>query len=355
MSIVKELQMAYPIIQAPMAGVATPRLAAEVSNAGGLGGLGIAAVNNEKALALIRATQKLTNRPFNINVFCHQSPRQDFIQEQQWVQFLSPLFESFNTPLPNYLKDRYPSFKINPGVLKVLLQTRPKVVSFHFGLPSKKELTLLHRANIYTIATATSLEEALLIQESGVKAIVAQGYEAGGHRGIFNPYGPDEKLSTINLLNVLRPHIQLPLIAAGGIMNGQHIKKALAAGASAAQLGTAFVACTESAAGNTYRQHMKNATNTTQLTAAISGRPARAIVNDFIRYTNRNQNLYPPTFPLAYDVNKRLQEAAASQPTHAQVQSFDVGAYWAGTNVAMARHIPARQLVNLLVRELTTH
>lgn len=349
MTLLKTLGIPYPIFQAPMAGVATAELAAAVSNSGGLGALGIAAMDAHTAQQTIRATQALTNRPFNVNVFCHQPPHRKRVAETQWLDFLSPLFHSMGHTTPKQLKDLYPSFHGNEPLLHVLLTTRPKVVSFHFGLPSARQLALLHAAGIYTFATATNLQEAQKIEQAGVKAIVAQGYEAGGHRGLFHPQQVDEQLDTLSLIQTLRPHIKRPLIAAGGLMTGVDIQKALALGADAAQLGTAFVACPESAASTPYRQRMKASQPTTRMTSTISGRPARGIVNDYIRYCEQPSAPEPAAYPLAYDATKQLQAAA-----HSAQADFDCGAYWAGKNVQFARHLPAKQLMRLLIRELAS-
>lgn len=347
MNLLDTLGIPYPIFQAPMAGVATPQLAAAVANTGGLGALGVAAMSPKTARDTIRATQRLTNRPFNVNVFCHQPPHRKHTSEQQWLSFLKPLFDATGQTPPKTLQDLYPSFHGNQGLLHVLLETRPKVVSFHFGLPSKHQLELLHAAGIITFATATNLAEAQAIQEAGIHAIVAQGYEAGGHRGVFHPQQEDQRLDTLSLIKEIRAHIQSPIIAAGGLMNGAHIRRVLDAGAQAAQLGTAFVACPESAASATYRQHMQAANPQTRMTRTISGRPARGIVNDYIRFCEQPSAPEPANYPLAYDATKQLQQAV-----QAAQSDFDCGAYWAGDNVRQARHLPAQSLMRLLTREL---
>ncbi|HLR30069.1 MAG TPA: nitronate monooxygenase [Paenalcaligenes sp.] len=350
MSILNTLGIPYPIFQAPMAGVATPTLAAAVSNAGGLGGLGLASVSPEQALNMIRATQRQTNQPFNVNVFCHHPPTLNRSHEQQWLNYLTPLFKQFSQPVPTQLNDRYRTFLDDKDLLQVLLLTRPRVVSFHFGLPKPEQLELLHAAGIFTLATATSIHEAQLIEQADIGGIVVQGIEAGGHRGIFNPNGPDEALSTFELLPKIKAQTALPLIATGGIMTGAHISQALKLGASAAQLGTAFVASPESAANAIYRAYMRHPAAQTTLTSTLSGRPARGIINDYVRYTHRPSAPTPPDYPLPYDSTKQLQQAVADHGT--ADNQFDCGSYWAGTRVHEARHLPARQLMQLLVHEL---
>lgn len=277
-----------PILQAPMVGVATPQLAAAVSNAGGLGALGIGASSVAQARAMIEQTQALTDRPFNVNVFCHAPAVRDPARESAWLAHLRPLFEQFQAPVPATLDEIYTSFAQDNAVFDLLLDTRPAVVSFHFGLPSAAQLQALKQAGICTLATATCLAEALQIQQLGFDAIVAQGIEAGGHRGLFDPQASDEQLSTSVLVRLLVKHIDLPIVAAGGIMDGQGIRAALDLGAAAAQLGTAFILCPESAANEGYRTHLKSPRAAfTRLTSTLSGRPARGLLNSFIEHAER--------------------------------------------------------------------
>lgn len=193
-------RLRLPIIQAPMAGVATPALAAAVSNAGGLGSLGIGASTVEQARAAITATQALTDEPFNVNVFCHQPAQRDAQQETAWLNYLAPLFTQFEVSPPTDLHEIYRSFLVDEPMLALLLELRPAVVSFHFGLPDKEVIQALSEAGVYTLATATNSAEAQRIEAAGVDAIVAQGVEAGGHRGVFDPTAVDLGLSTKELV-----------------------------------------------------------------------------------------------------------------------------------------------------------
>lgn len=345
----QRLAIAHPIIQAPMAGVATPALAAAVSNAGGLGSLGIGASTTEQARQMIRATAALTPHPFNVNVFSHAPARRDAAREAAWLNHLAPLFARFGGQPPSQLQEIYFSFLGDDGILNMLLEERPAVVSFHFGLPGPAQVQALHDAGIYLMASATSLEEARRIEAAGLDAVVVQGIEAGGHRGIFNPEGPDEALCTLALLQRLSGQVHLPLIAAGGLMTGRDIYAALQAGASAAQLGTAFILCPESSANEAYREKLRHPDGQeTRLTPVLSGRPARGLVNPLIRHGEAPGSPRPADYPLAYDATKQLSALATAQG------DSGYAAQWAGQAFAQARELPAGDLVRVLTDELTS-
>jgi len=339
-----QLALAHPIIQAPMAGVGTPRLAAAVSNAGALGSLGIGASTAAQARAMIEETRALTDRPINVNVFCHAPARRDAELESAWLAHLAPLFDEAGATLPAALDEIYRTFNDDEESFRMLLALRPDVVSFHFGLPSSERLAALRAAGIRTMATATNLQEALLIEAAGIDAIVAQGIEAGGHRGMFDPDLLDERLSMAVLVRLLVKRTGLPVIAAGGIMDGAGIKAALDLGAAGAQLGTAFILSPESMANDAYRANLQSErAATTALTAAVSGRPARGIVNRLIAHGASGA---PAAYPVAYDAAKQLHAVAAKAGNH------EFAAHWAGQGAPLARAMPAAQLVQTLVREL---
>jgi len=337
MSLAQKLGILYPIIQAPMAGVATPELAAAVSNAGALGSIGIGASSVSAARTMIENTQKLTSRPFNVNVFCHERPKRDLQQEQAWLQFVSPLFKKHGASLPQELREIYGTF--NDQTLALLLALKPPVVSFHFGVPDFGAISKLKEHGIFTIATATSLEEAQLIESRGVDAVIAQGYEAGGHRGTFDSTNTDERLSTFVLASLLLQKTGLPVIAAGGIMDGRAIRAYLSLGVAAVQLGTAFVACPESAANEAYRRNLLEQPRTL-MTSAFSGRPARGLRNEFTQFCEQPNAPPPAAYPLAYDLNKQLTAAGAASSAH-----------WAGQGAPLTRTMPASELVSTLVKE----
>lgn len=335
----------YPIIQAPMAGTATPALAAAVSNAGGLGSISIAAVQAEAGRQMIRETRAATSKPFNINVFCHRLSVADAAREQAWLAHLQPYFAEFGAAAPEAIRDIYCSFQDDEGQLQVLLEERPPIVSFHLGLPPQARIDALKSAGITLLASATTLEEGLLAQDAGIDIIVAQGIEAGGHRGVFDP-AHDQGIGTLALVRVLVKHLSRPVIAAGGIMDGAGIAAAMNLGACAAQLGTAFILCPESAANEAYRSMLgSDRARVTQVTTAISGRPARGIVNRFMAEVGAPGHPAVPGFGIAYDAGKQLIAAAA------KAGNAEFAAHWAGQGAALARTMPAAELVAVLQRE----
>ncbi|GLX13063.1 hypothetical protein Pstr01_13020 [Pseudomonas straminea] len=335
----------YPIIQAPMAGTATPALAAAVSNAGGLGSISIAAVQAEAGRQMIRETRAATSKPFNINVFCHRLSVADAAREQAWLAHLQPYFAEFGAAAPEAIRDIYCSFQEDEGQLQVLLEERPPIVSFHLGLPPQARIDALKSAGITLLASATTLEEGLLAQDAGIDIIVAQGIEAGGHRGGFDP-AHDQGIGTLALVRVLVKHLSRPVIAAGGIMDGAGIAAAMNLGACAAQLGTAFILCPESAANEAYRRMLgSDRARVTQVTTAISGRPARGIVNRFMAEVGAPGHPAVPGFGIAYDAGKQLIAAAA------KAGNAEFAAHWAGQGAALARTMPAAELVAVLQRE----
>ncbi len=344
---IRQLGLAHPIIQAPMAGVSTPALAAAVCNAGALGSLGIGASTVAQAGEAIAQTRALTKRGFNVNVFCHAPPERDPDREQAWLGLLAPLFHEVGAEPPHTLRPIYPSFLEDPAAFALLMETRPAVVSFHFGLPPDAQIQAMHAAGMITLASVTGTAEAAQAEAAGIRALVAQGIEAGGHRGIFDTASNDERLPTAVLLRQLRRRTRLPVIAAGGIMDGAGIRAVLDQGAVAAQLGTAFLLCPESSTSAGYRAALAAGDGIrTRLTSALSGRPARGIVNRFVAFAESHWQTRPAAYPLAYDAAKQLIAACA------KVGRDDVGAFWAGQGAPLLRELPASDLVALLVKEL---
>lgn len=338
----QQLGIRYPIIQAPMAGVSTPALAAAVTEAGGLGSLGLGACGVDRAREQIRATRELTNGPINVNLFCHRPADRDAGREADWLDHLAPRFAEFNARPPEALREIYQSFVGHDAMLEMLLEEQPAVVSFHFGLPGREVVHRLREAGCMTLACVTSLEEAERAESEGVDALVAQGVEAGGHRGVFDPER-DDGIGTLTLVRLLVANSRRPVIAAGGIMDGAGIAAALLLGASAVQLGTAFVLCPESAADAAYRERFKcEEANHTRITSSISGRPARGFVN---RLHEAAGDPAPPDYPVAYDAAKALHAVAGAVDNH------DFAPHWAGQGAPLARELPAASLIKALVEE----
>ena len=343
--LLQHLGLQLPIFQAPMAGTATPDMAAAVSESGGLGSVGLASAGPDGAKEMIEAIRARSNRPFNVNLFCHKPATPDPAREAAWIERLRPAFDGVGGEPPAALREINTSFLIDEAMLDVLLEARPPVISFHLGLPQPDKIQALKKTGAILIASATNLAEGKAAVEAGMDAIVAQGYEAGGHRGIFDPGAGDSRLGTFALTRLLVEKLPVPVIAAGGIMDGAGIAAALDLGAVAAQLGTAFIGCPESAADESYRKALQSeAAYHTEMITAISGRPARCLAN---RFTEMAPGLGDgiPDYPIAYDAAKALNAAAKS------AGETGYGAQWAGQGAPLARPMPAASLVERLGEE----
>lgn len=346
----------YPIIQAPMAGVSNPHLAAEVLKAGALPSLGCGAMSAaalDKSISEFTALCGTDKSPLvNINFFAHQEEEVDVAANAAWLKELAPLFDGFGGQAPDSLNVIYHSLLTDDERVAVLLDKRPQIVSFHFGLPSVNVLNKLKEAGIAIFASACHVDEAQKLEAAGVDYIVAQGYEAGGHRGIFDP-NRDEQMTTLDLLKQIKQHCRTPVIVAGGVMTGQEIRTMLEHGAEAVQLGTAFLLCPESSAPETYRAQLREhavSNPETLVSAVISGRPARGLrtkLSDLGAQLIQEKGLKRPAYPVLYDANKQLNDVALKQ------NDDGYGAYWSGMGLAKIREMPAQQLVALLVKEAT--
>ena len=328
-----------------MAGVSTPAMAAAVSNAGGLGSIGIGSAIVAGARSMIEATRSLTGRAFNVNLFVHAAPHVDAVRESHWLDALRPIFKRYGVEPPATLRAIYISFADDDNMLRMLIEVAPPVLSFHFGVPPSDRIAALKAAGCVLLASATSLAEARQIEAAGIDMVVAQGWEAGGHRGVFDPAEPDDQFGTLALTRLLVRQTRLPVIAAGGIMDGAGVRAALMLGATAAQLGTAFIACPESSADDAYRAALASeAANHTIMTRAISGRPARCLSNLFTRWgVDAGDNA--PDYPIAYDAGKALNAAAKA------ANEAGYGAQWAGQGAPFHRAMPAAALLELIWTE----
>jgi nitronate monooxygenase len=343
---IRRLGIDHPIVQAPMVGVSTPHLAAAVSNAGALGSIGIGASSAAQAREMIAATRALSRRPFNVNLFAHRPAIADADREAAWLAHLQPLFAEFGAAPPVSLREIYASNVTDAATLTVLLEARPAVASFHFGLPPADWITALRNAGIVLLACATTPAEAARIERAGFDAIVAQGAEAGGHRGVFDEAAADPLLGTMALVRLIVRQSRLPVIAAGGIMDGAGIAAAMRLGASAVQMGTAFVLCPESSANDAYRAALTSERAAdTRITAVISGRPARGLVNRLFSDVDTSHAPALPDYPIAYDAAKALHAAASARGNQ------DFAVQWAGQGAPLARRMPAAELVATLVEE----
>jgi nitronate monooxygenase len=347
MRLLETLGIDLPIIQAPMAGVSSPAMAAAVAAAGALGSIGVGATDAAGASRMIAEVRARSTRSLHVNVFCHRPPQPDAAREANWIEHLRPHFERFDAKPPERLREIYRSFVADDAMLAALVAARPRAVSFHFGLPSDERIRALREAGIALIASATSVAEGRAAQSAGVQAVVAQGYEAGGHRGVFDPDAPDDCLGTLALTRLLVRELDVPVIAAGGIMDGAGISAALRLGAAAAQLGTAFIGCPESDADAGHRALLaSDAAHHTVITRAISGRPARCLANEFTRLGAAVSCQQIPAYPIAYDAGKALNAAAKA------AGETRYGAQWAGQGAPLARSLPAARLIAALSGEM---
>jgi nitronate monooxygenase len=348
MDFLARLGLSLPLIQAPMAGTSTPALAAEVCDAGALGSLALGAIGPDEARRQIAELRGRTRRPFNLNLFVHQPPIVDTAIEAAWLEALASRFAAFGAEPPHGLETIYESFLGNAAMLDVVVEAKPAVVSLHFGLPDDVTIRALKQAGCLLLGSVTSVDEAELSLAAGIDVLVAQGWEAGGHRGMFDPKARDDQLGTFSLVRMLAHWGKLPVIAAGGIMDGAGIRAALDLGAVAAQLGTAFVACPESNADAGYRSLLaSDAARHTVMTRAISGRPARCLANRFTDLGEQEDMPPVPAYPRTYHAGKALNAAAKAQGEPL------FGAQWAGQGAPLSRAMPAAELVALLAAELS--
>jgi nitronate monooxygenase len=336
-------QLALPLIQAPMAGgITTPQLVAAVANQGGVGSFGFAYSAPEKIHADLVAAQSLTSGPINANFFVF-SPV--FLPSDQMQNNAMQALRTLGVDGVQSLT--IPAEPFYPNLMKQLepiWNARPAILSFHFGLPPEGVIEKAHALGIAVGISATSLEEALAIESAHADFIVAQGIEAGGHRGQFDLQAKDEALSTLALTAQLAKHCYIPIVAAGGIMNGADIQAALANGAQAAQMGTAFLCCDESGTPPSYRHYLLHKQDRpTMLTKAFSGRLARGLENTFTR-TMQDQVTLP--FPIQNTMTGSLRQWASAQ-NNAEYQSL-----WAGTAYAQVRSISTAALVQKLRDEI---
>ncbi|MFI0511640.1 nitronate monooxygenase [Streptomyces canus] len=334
----------HPIVQAPMAGgVSVPGLAAAVSEAGGLGFLAAGYKTADGMYQEIKQLRGLTGRPFGVNLFMPQPEYADPAAVEVYAHQLAGEAGWYGTELGDRDSGRDDGYDAK---LAVLLDNPVPVVSFHFGVPSGDALESLRRAGTFTLVTATTPEEALAVQYAGADAVIAQGVEAGGHQGTHRdlPEQDGSGLGLLSLVAQIRETVTLPIVAAGGIMRGSQIAAVLAAGASAAQLGTAFLATPESGAPDVHKQALTNPLHVrTELTRAFSGRPARALVNRFLR---EHGPYAPAAYPEVHHLTAPLRKAAAKA---GDAQGM---ALWAGQGHRMARELPAGRLVEILAAEL---
>jgi nitronate monooxygenase len=333
-----------PLIQAPMAGAQGPELAIAVCRAGALGSLPAAMLTPDRLREQIATVRRATDAPFNVNFFTHADPKPDPEIEARWRNRLAPYYAEAGVD-PSAIPAAPVRAPFDAALCAVIEETRPAVVSFHFGLPSGELLARVRAAGALILASATTVAEARWLEQHGVDAVIAQGREAGGHRGMFLSDDVDAQPGLISLLPQVRDAIRLPVVAAGGISDGRGIAAAFALGADAVQIGTAYLRTPEATISPIHRAALGSARDdATRLTNVFTGRPARGLINRFVAEVG----------PLCQDAPQFPLAAGAAAPLRAAAEKRGSGEFsplWAGESAALAREESAGALTRRLWAE----
>ena len=337
------LKVELPIVLAPMAGAMDWELAAAVSEAGGLGSLPSATLNPDQLRAQLKQFRNSTGKPVNLNFFCHKPPVPNNAREAEWRERLAPYYREFaidpTAPVPN--SNRAP---FDERLCEIVVDAGAEVVSFHFGLPERRLIDRVKAAGCVVLSSATTAAEARWLEENGVDAVIAQGCEAGGHRGMFLADDIATQAGTFALVPQVVDAVKIPVIAAGGIADARGIAAAFALGAAGAQIGTAYLWSPESKISAPHRAALAEARDDgTALTKLMTGRPARGIVNRVMRELGPMSQA--PEFPLAGGALAPLRAKAEAQG------SGDFSPLWAGQAAALGRALPAGELTRKLAAE----
>jgi nitronate monooxygenase len=333
----------HPILLAPMAGPSTPELAVAVADAGGLGSFACAMSNAEQVRAAMGVIRQRTSRPINLNFFTHTPTAPDPESEARWRARLLPYYQEFGLDQSNVpSSSRTPFDAVLCGVVE---EFKPEVVSFHFGLPEDRLLRRVKATGCKVISSATTAREARWLAERGCDAIIAQGSEAGGHRGMFLTNNVASQAGTFALVPQVVDAVPVPVIAAGGIADARGVAAALALGASGVQIGTAYLFCPEAQVAPLHRAALRSAADdSTALTNLFTGRPARGVINRVMREVGPIST-ETPAFPLAGGALAPLKTAAEAKG------SSDFSSLWSGQSAALGREMPAAQLTRQLAEE----
>jgi nitronate monooxygenase len=338
------LGIEHPIVQAPMAGANLSELVIAVSEAGGLGSLPCAMLNAEQARTELARIRQGTSKPINVNFFCHLPPPLDPARDAAWRRRLSAYYVELGLD-PDAPPPRAVRAPFDEAMCDVMLEYRPEIISFHFGLPDASLLTRVKATGAKILSSATSVAEARWLEERGCDAIVAQGFEAGGHRGMFLTGDASRQVGTMALVPQMVDAVRVPVVASGGIADARGIAAAFALGAAAVQLGTAYLFCPEATISTVHRQALHAAADdATVVTNVLSGRPARGIANRFIREVGPISDQAPP-FPLASGPLLPLRAKAEASG------SGDFSPLWSGQAAPLGRELPAGELTKRLARE----
>lgn len=333
-----------PVLLAPMAGVVFADLAVAVAEAGGLGALPCAMFSLEQVRAEFTAIRKRTSKPINLNFFCHTPPAIDQARETRWRERLKSYYDELgitpDTPIPTSNRTPFDS-----AFCDLVEELKPQVVSFHFGLPDAKLVARIKQAGCKVISSASTVAEAIWLEEHGCDAVIAQGAEAGGHRAMFLTEDVATQVGTMALVPQVVDAVKVPVIASGAITDARGIVAAFALGASAVQIGTAYMFCPEAKVAAPHRKVLRDAKNhPTAITNLFTGRPARSFVNRIVREVGPLSEL-APQFPLAGGALTPLR--AKSEPAG----SGDFMSLWSGQAAALAREMPAGELTTTLIAE----
>ena len=335
------LQIEVPIIQAPMAGSDSVALARNVCSAGALGSLACALLSANGIREAAREIRQDMPRPFNLNFFCHTMESPDPVLKKNWREFLRPYYEHFGLDIEAVPETRL-RLPFDDEVCAAVEEVLPKAVSFHFGLPAPRLMHRLKKRGIRVLASATSVREAAWLEDHGCDAIIAQGFEAGGHRAMFLETSVASQVGLFALLPQVVDAVSVPVIAAGGIADARGIVAAFALGASGVQIGTAYLFCPEAKVSPLYRRALQDATDTgTTITNLFSGRPARGMVNRYLREAGPFSEAALP-FPYAATLVAPLRVASED------AGSLDYMQLWAGQAAGLADTLPADELTRKL-------
>lgn len=340
------LKIKYPILQAPMAITTTPALAAAVAEAGGLGALGCAVLSAKEIEQQVVRYRELTGGrfPIHLNFFVHERPKRDAARDSHARKLVQRFYDDYKAgaaPEPHE-----PFLPLSSEIADVVIALRVEIVSFHFGIPPRDTLQRFKKAGITLMSSATTVEEAKYLEQAGIDVLIAQGWEAGGHRGTFLGSHDAGTVGTIALVPQMVDAVDVPVVAAGGIADGRGVLAALALGASGVQLGTAFLQCPEANVTEPHRQILRTAAESdTRITRAFSGRPARSLRNRYLDGLAEH-DLELPDFPLMNPLSKPLRVAseAAGVP--------DCLPLWCGQGVRLTRPQSARDVVTILVAQV---
>ncbi|KEI71079.1 2-nitropropane dioxygenase [Endozoicomonas elysicola] len=333
------LGLDFPIIQAPMAGVQNWELAAAVAEAGGLGSIPCGMLSPEQVLTEIAAFKQHSHKPYNLNFFCHKMPEIDNDKMAAWEQRLAAYYAEMNVSPPNQMGNLRVPF--DDATAEILEPHKPPVLSFHFGLPAEHLVRRIKSWGTVIMSSATTLEEGIWLEANGVDIVIAQGVEAGGHRGMFLTTDIASQMGTDALVRALLTTLTVPVIAAGGIASHQGIVTMMDLGTAGVQIGTSYLLCDESKASPVHRDALKSQMASTALTNLFSGRPARGLSNRLMKDLN-NISSDAPDFPYA---------SIALGPLRARAESGgmpDFSPLWSGENRSGCREIPAGQLTRSL-------